>query len=182
MTFSVSPTLRIGLTASPVTAWIASSSVICRTPPGGYPNKDHAIVISMANNVETSSGGFSYDAPIIVNAKWCRSKTANDGALIDLQGSNFGSTDHSMSAEVGIVRCDSSQWVSDSSISCSVSTGFDENTLLIAASEGNGRICTRCASGFSVACSKSSAGYCIECIKCSVGEYTSNCNSISETR
>jgi len=182
MIFSVSPTLRVGLTASPASAWIASSSLSCRAPPGGHSGKDPAVIISMANIIGTRSEGFTYDAPTIVNAKVSRTKSADVGALVDLLGINFGSTDHSMSAAVGIVTCDSSQWVSDSSISCAVPTGFDEDALLIAASKGNGRICTRCASGFTVACSSSSAGYCIECITCSIGEYTSNCNSITEIR
>jgi hypothetical protein len=136
----------------------------------------------MANRLGTLTGAFTYNNPVISAATMKKAKDETGPALIELVGTNFGSTDHSMTAAVGIISCATSKWVSDSAITCTVPSFAEEGPLYASFGDGKGKICRRCESGFTVACSSTDPGFCIDCVTCSAGEYTINCNAITERR
>jgi hypothetical protein len=182
MSWSLSPKVKIGHTASPASIWTSFSSILGMTPPGGLTSPHYAIVISIAQNQDTRSGAFTYDVPAISGAEVSQTKDQATPAILDLLGINFGATDHSMTAAIGIISCTTSQWVSDSAISCTIPISFDESAFANSARDGRGKICKRCSAGFTVACSSSDPGYCIDCITCGAGFQTINCNAITERR
>jgi DNA-directed RNA polymerase subunit H (RpoH/RPB5) len=182
MHWSLSPRIKVGHTASPSSMWISFSSVLGMTPPGGLTSPHYALVISMAQDLNTRSRAFTYDMPAISGAEISQTKDQARLAIVDLLGKNFGATDHSLGAAIGIVFCGTTQWVSDSTILCAVPRSFDENSVVRSARDGKGKICIQCAAGFTVACSSSDSGYCVDCITCGTGFQTVNCNAVSERR
>jgi hypothetical protein len=182
MHWSLSPRIKVGHTASPSSMWISFSSVLGMTPPGGLTSPHYALVISMAQDLNTRSRAFTYDMPAISGAEISQTKDQARLAIVDLLGKNFGATDHSLGAAIGIVFCGTTQWVSDSTILCAVPRSFDENSVVRSARDSKGKICIQCAAGFTVACSSSDSGYCVDCITCGTGFQTVNCNAVSERR
>ena len=182
MHWSLSPRIKVGHTASPSSMWISFSSVLGMTPPGGLTSPHYALVISIEEGLNTRSRAFTYDMPAISGAEKSQTKDQFRPAIVDLVGKNFGATDHSLGAAIGIMFCGTSQWVSDSTISCTVPRSYDENSVVKSARDGRGKICTQCAAGFTVACSSSDPGYCVDCITCGAGFQTVNCNAITEQR
>ena len=114
-----SNTAALGTVACVTTSWRAATAVRCKSSLMlGYPDYAQITTHSM---VGTAQSVFSFDAPILSHV--AGNTPATGGAVLDLEGSNFGPTDYTVSARLADDGCASSSWVTQSLVTCT--TGYD---------------------------------------------------------
>jgi hypothetical protein len=129
--FGLSNSSPFGIVADAYCAtsqWISSTSVVCSVPDG--VGKQQFVGIDVGGNLNTMETVFTYDAAIVSGI--LPSNGAVSGSTITLLGSNFGVKPKSSAGSsiadpivsVGGVSCESSAWVSNSHITCTVPAGF----------------------------------------------------------
>ena len=112
-----SNTAALGTVACVTTSWRAATAVRCKSSLMlGYPDYAQITTHSM---VGTAQGVFSFDAPILSHV--AGNTPATGGAVLDLEGSNFGPTDYS--TRLADNGCRSSSLVTQSLVTCT--TGYD---------------------------------------------------------
>ena len=110
---------------------------------------------------------FSYDGPAVDSVNI---SLVSDGAYI--VGKNFGQTDSTLQAIFGQSACDSTSWIADSSVVCSLALNFDLNIEITEPVH----ICRKCLSDEVIfGCTMSSFGYCALCGQCGPGLFRDGC-------
>jgi len=174
---AVSPSVRMGLTACEVTLWSSVESVECNIA-GGVQGQDLAAVLTVALQVGTLTESFSYAR---YDATGFNAPSA-DSAFIYLEGINFGVSDNTLRRTVGKVGCQSSQWISDTSILCQLNGGVvagdvtqeDIDQTLLCRVCKDPDVLDGC-NGFDI-------GTCDRCEACPPGSFRANCTLGGTTR
>ena len=109
---------RIGDTAGLSLGWLASSSVVCLTPPAA-PGTSATITLSVASSETSAMASFSFDMAVVMGVVPSNAPPVS-GTTVTLLGSNFGILPPAtVSASLGDTPCSSALWLSDSSLVCS---------------------------------------------------------------
>jgi len=127
-----SPTGMIGLTLCATTSWNSDSSLVCLVRQG-WNSKSTTLFtsVSVAAVVGTLNQAFTYDAPVLTGLlQTVTNSPASGGASITVFGLNFGPIDISSTVFVAEVLCQTSVWVTDSSLKCAVGSGYDPSKVL----------------------------------------------------
>jgi hypothetical protein len=112
-------TIKIGPTLMSSVTWTSDSSISCMTP-GGIGTND--ISMSFAGVEPVFSRAFTYSIPQVLSSK-PSSGLSIGGNTITINGKNFASTKHNVTVRIGSTDCQSSNWVSDTAITCVTSPG-----------------------------------------------------------
>ena len=115
-----SAAIRLGHTSCEATLWVGDSSIKCRTPQGIRGTR----VISVTAGIQagTSTEVFSFDIPSL-SSLHPTNKASTGSASVTVQGAGFGLVDYSGGARLGLSACEATDWLSDSSVRCRVSSG-----------------------------------------------------------
>jgi hypothetical protein len=110
----------IGTTGCLSTSWISVTSATCRITPGFGPS--HTATLTVQNLVATANLAFTYDSPVVTYAEPYNAPNSA-GISVTLSGTNFGSTDLSVTIQVAETACSRSQWISGTSATCGLREG-----------------------------------------------------------
>jgi len=116
-----SATVRVGDSVCRSQNWLSQTSVVCRLPPGVGARL--SIQVSVSEIVGTGFGAFSFDAPIITNAN-APNAPSTGSAVATIYGMNFGGTEYSSTAGLGVSACVATVWGSETSVTCKASAGL----------------------------------------------------------
>ncbi|EKX41591.1 hypothetical protein GUITHDRAFT_112301 [Guillardia theta CCMP2712] len=119
----VSPKLRVASTACSASSWKSTSSVSCTVPAGS--DIAAKVLASVVLQVGSLSNSFSYDFPSLSSLFPANvPPSAQPGQVVTAFGSNFLPWDSSPSLTIGSTACLVTQWQSDSSLLCTVGSGY----------------------------------------------------------
>eukprot|EP00960_Hanusia_phi_P060184 764428-Hanusia_phi.AAC.1 len=121
---------RIGGTSALVESRTSYDTVVVRTPQGRGANQ---IVELITDGQGAAFSYFSYvSAYIIILPIFDRhyNSPGSGSVSLTIAGLNFGTTDPTPSERIDGSACESSQWVSDSTVRCKVSEGIDGTMYL----------------------------------------------------
>jgi hypothetical protein len=119
-------TLYIGKTACAQTSYISATQLKCNVAYG----QGRADVLFFADGLwGTLTGAFTYDAPVITRVNAVNAPT-KWGGVVTVQGTNFGMEPSAASVLVGGTVCFKENWVSGTSLECTVQTGFGLSKLV----------------------------------------------------
>ena len=126
------PTAIVGPQACSCTSWSTYSSVVCESS-ASLPSGSKLILTSLASQVGTTLGSFTFDAPIVsaVNPANAPPQAAPSAyaaspshAVVSNGGLNFGLTyEGTPSSHIGASTCLTSSWTSISQVVCVTPTG-----------------------------------------------------------
>merc|ERR1712054_482173 len=106
-------------TACDVTTYLSDSSVSCRIPSGsGRTN----MMFGHSGQSGTMLRAFSYDAPVVTHSSPYNGPM-KAGAVVTVEGSNFGPAGSSSTALVGIIFCMNSEWLTTTTVKCTTPHG-----------------------------------------------------------
>jgi hypothetical protein len=108
--------------------WFSSTSITCVVPTN--VGAKQTVGVEIQANFNTKEMSFTYDAPVVT--MFSPANGAVMGSVITLLGSNFGvkpaqgslSTSTKPAVSVGAVPCTSTDWISDSQITCALPSGY----------------------------------------------------------
>jgi hypothetical protein len=104
--------LRLGITASEASVWVAESSLVCAVAAGirsGLP-----LAVSVYMLVSTATTLFSYDAPALSSPSAANRGYITSGTVLFV--SNLGLGASSLAGRTGVSACEATAWFSDSSV------------------------------------------------------------------
>lgn len=130
------PTLYLGVTSCSTSSWTSSSSIKCRSSDGIGTIDVLATIDSM---IGTSTNAFTYDSPVVSFTDPINAPPQGSSASISVYGFNFGTTDKSATAQLGMTVCQTTVWSTDSSVVCTSPPGAGlkvSMTLTLAAAIG----------------------------------------------
>jgi len=110
-----------GGTGCEATVWKSSTSAVCKTPRGLLFPKPLAITVGLS--ISTTTRLFTFDSPRAVAILYPNGPLFG-GVISTILGENFGWLDLSPQTRIGGTSCESSQWLSDSSVHCKVIPGY----------------------------------------------------------
>jgi hypothetical protein len=117
------PNSRLGLTSCQSNAWRSVTSISCFVPPGYNPEGVmHGVAVSVAGVVGQRDGVFSYDGPALTHA-FSPNQPTTAGGSITLTGKNFGRSNFSPLARLGVTACLTTSWLSDTAMLCRAPSG-----------------------------------------------------------
>jgi len=137
---SLSPTASVGVNANPngvggngrctSNAWISTTSVYCRVPPGtGYYSTSPTAIdagnifaVTVGGVVGTLTQRWSYDAPV-VSGSAPLNLGSTLGPSLTISGVNFGSAAVTQTATILGTVCATTSWVSFTALTCDARTG-----------------------------------------------------------
>jgi hypothetical protein len=122
-----SGTGSIGATACTTLSWKSETQIHCITAPGAGSKK--ALTVTVGAVVGTIVSRFTFDAPVLTSHS-PQNGPSMSGYLVTVSGQNYGATNLSPSVRLGATMCSSSQWLSDTSLKCAVTAGFEGNHIL----------------------------------------------------
>jgi hypothetical protein len=120
-TVDTSVKARIGGTAASASVWVSDSAVVARVSAGVGGALRVAVTAGVI--VGTVSEASSYDAPSVVSVAGAGTVPTTGQTSITMSGADFGTYSSSVAARAGGTACESSGWVSDSSVICKVPAG-----------------------------------------------------------
>lgn len=135
-----SPSIKFGDTYCPTTSWSAHTAIQCLSVPGTGIGVGFAITLGPV--VGTGLALFSYDSPSITMVERNNSP-ATAGTTVTLQGTNFGRAGLSQTAIVGLTACQTTSYITSTSVSCVVPQGA--GSYIQASLEVNNNIGTKAA-------------------------------------
>ena len=110
------PTVRIGSTLCPTTAWTATAQVVCHQ--GAHESgKRRTVKITIAAVVGTRLHSFSFDSPIVSNFLK-QNAPSTGGSYTTIIGTNFAASDQTPTAGFTEVVCLSTSWTSNTQVMC----------------------------------------------------------------
>jgi hypothetical protein len=116
-----SPVARVGQTTCEASIWTSQSAILCRIASGIAAN-DH-ITVTVGVHYNTISRIFIYDSPVI-SAASPRNCAAPDSVQTTVFGLRFGRASVSNTLRIGGTPCETSMWISDSTMLCKPASGF----------------------------------------------------------
>ena len=121
--------MLVGVTACASSIWLTDTSVKCITASGTGPAL--AISTAVGSVYGCLSRAFTFDNPVLVRTNILVSPNgpATGGNTVSIYGTNFGATDTSLTAQVGLTACGTVSWSSVSLIACLV-TGKVSTTYI----------------------------------------------------
>ena len=151
-----SPNNKMGGTASTAIKWVSDSNMACKTAAGAGVVK---VIITVQNNLGTSKLQASYDRPFILTPSATNFYVAGL-SQIALTGSFFSmaNSDPSAVLSCGNSRSLASQWLSDSSLVCTIGSGVGSNLDFVVAVAAISGTCLACITFNSPSISQSSVG------------------------
>ena len=123
----------IGASQVMATNWTSDSHLQCKKSTG--MGKNHGITVTVATQRLTFSSIFSFDAPMISEIS-SRNSPTSGGVVILVSGYNLGVYDSTPFVQVGEFRCARSNWVSDSSLACTMAEGSGIDHLVTSHVDG----------------------------------------------
>ena len=92
--------------------------------------------VTVSSEVQSGSltEGWSYDVPAVSSVGVTNGATTG-GVAVTIVGSGFGTAGYSAGGRVGGTGCESSTWVSDSSVVCGVASGAGSAVTVSVSSE-----------------------------------------------
>jgi len=134
-------TLWLGdLKASPV-VWTSDSTMVARSPVGRGVAKSVAVLQSMNTGGGTHLALYTYDDPGILSSEK-KNGPQTGGYTVTLTGSSFGgSAPSGFTITVGTSACSAQQWISDSSLECTLPQGFGKVDVTAVLLQGQ-TVCT----------------------------------------
>jgi hypothetical protein len=134
-------TAYLASTQCSTTSWKALTQLACLSPQAvSYLGSSQPVVVTIASMVGTVGQVLTFDAPVITVTSMQNGPTTG-GLSLTVAGSNFGSslTGSTPSSRLGSTPCMCSQWVTTTSVVCSVASGLGTvtwTTITIAALQG----------------------------------------------
>jgi hypothetical protein len=119
---------RLESTAAERTEWLSDSSTICRIPTGFRATREISITVNVLTGTDTNT--FSYNDAVLISLQG----TTNSAKQSDLKiaGSRISYfTDLSVAIRVGISACESSAWLSDTTVTCVSQIGDLRSIFLV---------------------------------------------------
>jgi len=113
--------MRIGGTSCEGTAWVSSSSLLCKVGAGALSG--HGLCASVGLQVGSLSELVSYDGASMSGAVWCNAGTSGS-VSVTVVGSGFGGAARSWSVRLGGTSCEGTGWVSSSAMVCKAGAGL----------------------------------------------------------
>lgn len=110
----------VGETQCATASWSTDTSVKCLIKAGA--GKSLAVAMAVGATVGTWAHSFSYDAPAISQLARFNAP-ATSGTQLSLRGFNFGTSNLSPIARLGMTACASTQYVSDTQVTCTSNSG-----------------------------------------------------------
>ena len=115
--------LKIGSTPCFLTTWLSDSSARCRIPPG--VSNRLSTTYSIGNYMSVLTHATTYVSPAVGSVRPSYGNTRG-GNFISVAGSNFGHGFYQQTIQVGASMCQALQFISDSSLRCTVLPGPGE--------------------------------------------------------
>lgn len=109
----------LGSTACSATTFFSDTSVSCAVPSGTGRAR---LVFSQTGLSNTKLLAFTYDAPVVTYSAPHNGPT-KAGAVVTVEGTNFGPVGSSSTALVGVSFCYNSEWLTTTSIKCITPSG-----------------------------------------------------------
>jgi len=130
---NLSPTVQLGATLCTTTRWVSDTQVVCQAPLG--QGLSTVPVLSVASNVQSYSGQFSYDAPVVTYVGPFNAP-ASSSFTISVSGLNYANVDQSPSAIVGATACLTTSWSTTTSLVCLSGLGTGVARTIIISLQG----------------------------------------------
>jgi hypothetical protein len=119
---------RLESTAAERTEWLSDSSIICRIPTGFRATREISITVSVLTGTHTEA--FSFNDAVLISLQGT-TNSARQGGL-ELAGSRISYfSDLSIAIKVGISACESSTWLSDTTVTCISQIGDHRSIFLV---------------------------------------------------
>ena len=131
------PSVQV-VSACSSTTWTSDSVVSCRMAQGFLSGQDVSITVGVSTGSLTDA--LSFDVPVITSMNNSNAR-ATGGSSISLTGLDFGFYDSSSRMRMGYTACQASVWTSDSSMTCTIPSGFYQS-LTMTLSVGNDQVAT----------------------------------------
>ena len=161
--------IRLGVTACSSTQWLSDTTLACNDM-SGISGRPQAVAVSIFG-IRTLTHAFTYNVPKVSKTD----RITGLDSLLMLSGNNFGTSDHTLSAQFETAGCATTEWRSDTSLQCSLRPGYSSGTLPIMPLESI-RICKKCKPDeIIIGCTDLSAGYCSLCETCEPGYFRYGC-------
>jgi hypothetical protein len=134
---------RVGATSCAASTWVSDSILTCRVSSGVKDMR--GVSVTVERQVGTAGQSFSFDAASLSAVRASNIPTSGSGQ-VTVFGANFGLSDHSAAARVGLSGCARSLWVSDTSVTCKVSSGHGRvNTVQVTVGRLVGTLTEACS-------------------------------------
>ena len=123
------------------TSWKAPTQLSCLSPAAtSFLGSGQPVIVTVADFVGTFTQAFTFDAPVLTFT--ARNGPTTGGLSLTIAGSNFGTslTGSTPSSRIGGTPCVCSQWITTTSVICTVAPGMGSATwtaLTIAAVHGS---------------------------------------------
>lgn len=125
----LTPSVKIGKTVCRTTTWNSLTSLMCGTA-AGYGSRLHTTA-SVTRLAGTGGMSFTYDAPVVSMVSH-KNMPSTSGASITIYGNQFGFEDTTPLPRVGVTRCATTSWNSETTLVCKTAsgTGFSHSFAL----------------------------------------------------
>jgi hypothetical protein len=131
---SRSGSVRVGLTGAEVSYWISDTVISCKSPEGMW--RSLRVLLTLGNQASSFTHVLSYDAPIVSDVHSANVQFAGK-SFVAIMGSRFFVEDGSLRGQIGNTACESSLWMSETSLLCRASAGNSGSATAIVT---NGRM------------------------------------------
>ena len=120
----------VGTQASALVNWLSGGQLRCSIPAGAGTNLFVSVIVDGQANAPTGLASFSYDPPVIETVSISGSFNTTGGAIISINGTNFGPPSLSVSVFLASLPCASILHFSHTNIQCTSPAGAGHNLLI----------------------------------------------------
>ncbi|KAJ1470092.1 hypothetical protein T484DRAFT_1849089, partial [Baffinella frigidus] len=133
--FGYTDRARLGATACEATAWVEDTTVICKIAAG--LESTLRVVVTAGVVAGSSTEMMSYNVPAVSSLKsTLYNRAPFSSEAFTLSGVSFATQDNTAWARLGASAAEASVWVSDSSVSCTLTSAFRSSLSVVVTSGG----------------------------------------------
>ena len=121
--FGYTDRARLGATACEATAWVEDTTVLCKIAAGHAATLRVAVTAGVVAG--TSTQMMSYDVPAVSSIKstlYNRAPFSDESFTVS--GISFATRSYTPAARLGASAAEASDWVSDTSLTCKLTSAF----------------------------------------------------------
>ncbi len=124
--FDLTTRVRIGGTSAMSSLWISDSCLFVKQAAG--VGESQSVTITAAVQKGSSTSIFSFAKAFLSSLSFHALPTTGSFSIV-ARGGRFGVNDYSMRSRIGYTACESSEWMSDSSLICKSPSGTNRNVV-----------------------------------------------------
>jgi len=129
---SQSPVLKILSSSAESSSWISESSLVAKLSAGSARFAPVSVTVSMLASLAQSDFAVSFNVPIVSSVR--QSMLSTGSSSISVFGRRFGHADMTSILRISGSSCETSTWISESSVSCKSLSGSGRSLSIVVSS------------------------------------------------